>query len=454
MLDEPSIGLHPEDQKHLMSTLRELRDAGNTVVVVEHDEDTILQADYVVDVGPRGGSLGGNIVHSGSLEQLLTSSTSLTAAALRERAERTESDLKKTLRTTKSSPKKDLLTIRGARANNLQDIDFEIPLGKLSVVVGVSGAGKSSLIHSTLVPAVLEEFEGEKERAEYYPKTWDSIENLGDLERMIEIDQTPVGKTSTSTPASYLGIFNDIRKIYALLPDAKAQGWTASHFSFNTGKGRCQACQGRGYITVPMNFLPDAHTPCDTCDSLRYNEETLDVLYQGFSIGALLQKTFREAREILSNHKKISRALDYVLELGLGYLTLGQPTHTLSGGEAQRLKIARELGLREAKNTLYILDEPTTGLHMVDVDKLRGVLDKLVSMGNTVVVIEHNLDIIRAADNLIELGPGPGEKGGRILFTGSPLELHRSKKKTPTKPHLISTSLPQDFSGRMQLAVA
>lgn len=454
VLDEPSIGLHPEDQKHLMRTLRELRDAGNTVVVVEHDEDTILQADYIVDVGPRGGSLGGNIVHSGSLETLLSSEDSLTAAALRDRADRTTENLKNELRSTKASQKKDVLRVQGAHANNLQNINFEIPLGKLSVVIGVSGAGKSSLVHSTLVPAVLEEFEGEKERAEYYPKTWKSIQNLGDLERMIEIDQTPVGKTSTSTPASYLGIFNDIRKIYALLPEAKAQGWTASHFSFNTGKGRCQACGGRGYLTVPMNFMPDAHTPCDTCDSLRYNEETLDVLYQGISIGTLLQKTFREAREILSNHKKISRSLDYVLELGLGYLTLGQPTHTLSGGEAQRLKIARELGLREARNTLYILDEPTTGLHMVDVDKLRVVLDKLVSMGNTVVVIEHNLDIIRSADHLIEVGPGPGEKGGQILFTGSPLALHRSKKKTPTKPHLVSTSLPQEFDGRSQLAVA
>jgi excinuclease ABC subunit A len=253
----------------------------------------------------------------------------------------------------------------------------------------------------------------------------------------VEIDQTPVGKTSTSSPASYLGIFDDIRKLFAMIPEAKARGWAASHFSFNTGKGRCETCGGKGFLKIPMSFLPDATTDCDDCNGMRYNEETLSLLYQGVSIGELLQKTMSEAREILANHKQVRRTLDYVHELGLGYLTLGQPTHTLSGGEAQRLKIATELGSREAVNTLYILDEPTIGLHMVDVDRLTTVLRKLVEKGNTVLVIEHNLDLIAQADHLLELGPGPGEAGGQILFSGIPDDLVISPQDTPTKRSFV-----------------
>ncbi len=431
ILDEPSIGLHPRDHSQLIETLHGLRDAGNTVVVVEHDEDTIREADHVIDIGPRGGAQGGTLVYEGPIDGLEDCPQSLTGQALRERSQGTAISFSKRV-----PKKKDMMILKGARANNLKEVTASIPKNALTVIAGVSGAGKSSLLHSTLVPAIVEAFEGEAERKKFYPRTWDSLDGIDGLESFTEIDQSPVSRTPTSTPASYLGIFDQIRKVYALLPEAKAQGWTASHFSFNTGKGKCSECGGRGYITIPMSFLPDATTNCEVCRGKRYNEQTLDVLYQGFSIGDLLQKTFTEARSILSNHSKICRTLDYVLELGLGYLTLGQPTHTLSGGEAQRIKIARELGRRDASNTLYVLDEPTIGLHMVDVEKLLSVLRKLVEKGNTVVVIEHNMDIIRAADYLLEMGPDAGDKGGRILYSGPPKGLSKGSKKTPTKQFL------------------
>ncbi|MCB0323595.1 MAG: excinuclease ABC subunit UvrA [Bdellovibrionales bacterium] len=444
VLDEPSIGLHPQDQTQLMTTLTALRDAGNTVVVVEHDEDTIRQADYIIDVGPRGGAQGGEIVVAGALAAVEQHPRSLTGLALRERSAASAQPL------GDAAPKDptEYIILRGAETNNLASVTARFPRNRLSVVVGVSGSGKSSLVHGTLVPAVVEEFEGAREREKYYQRTWESIEQLDTLERLIEIDQTPVGRTSSSIPASYIGIFDEIRKIYAMLPEAKTKGWSASHFSFNSGKGRCEVCEGKGVLKVPMSFLPDATTPCDACRTLRYNEETLAVQYQGLSIGELLQKTFAEARVILSNHRKICRSLDYVLELGLEYLTLGQPTHTLSGGEAQRLKISRELGQREATNTLYILDEPTTGLHMVDVGKLCSVLRKLVAKGNTVVVIEHNLDLIRSADYLLEMGPGPGTAGGKLLFEGTPAALAKYKGHSPTKPFLCSTSTVGPKAGR------
>ncbi len=290
-------------------------------------------------------------------------------------------------------------------------------------------------MHGSLVPAVLDSFAGKKKKkkSELVHQNWVELKNVDKLERLLEIDQSPPGKTSTSCPASFLGVFDDIRKLYALLPEAKARGWTASHFSFNTGKGRCLNCGGRGYLRIPMSFLPEATAECEICNGVRYNEETESLTYQGISIGALLKRTMSEAREILVNHKSIRRTLDYVHELGLGYLTLGQPTHTLSGGETQRLKIARELGLREAVDTLYILDEPTIGLHMADVDKLVGVLFKLRDKGNTLVVIEHNLDVLRAADHLIEIGPGPGAKGGEVIFEGTPDKMAKMRTETPTQ---------------------
>ena len=286
----------------------------------------------------------------------------------------------------------------------------------------------------------MEEFLAAKSRKGKKHRPWKELRGVEHFERLLEIDQTPAGKMATSCPASFLGIFDGMRKLYAQLPDAKARGFDASHFSFNTGKGRCTECSGRGVVRIPMSFLPDATTICEACNGFRYNEETLDIRFQGLSIGEMLQRTMSEAREILANHRLLRRALDYVHELGLGYLTLGQPTHTLSGGETQRLKIARELGLREAEHTLYVLDEPTIGLHMADVDKLLAVLRKLRDKGNTIVIVEHNLDIIRAADYLIEMGPGPGAAGGQLLFEGLPSELMRSKKHTPTKRFLKAAS--------------
>ena len=428
VLDEPSIGLHSQDHAQLMDTLIELRDAGNTVLIVEHDEDTIRAADHVIDVGPYGGRDGGHIVFEGSVAELEQSETSLTGQALRAR---TKAEGK--LPSSGVRKAEGHISLRGATANTLKNVDVKFPINQLTVVCGVSGSGKSSLVHSTLVPAVVESFEGEKERAKFYDRTWKSIDGLESFERLIEIDQSPVGKTSTSAPVSYLKIFDLMRKVYAELPEAKARGWSASHFSFNTGKGRCAECNGRGQIVIPMSFLPDATTRCERCNGLRYDEETLEIEYQGCSLGSLLQKTFAEVHEVFTHHKKIRRALDYVMDLGLGYLSIGQATHTLSGGEAQRLKIARELGLREASNTIYLLDEPTIGLHMIDVERLRNVIQRLIDRGNTVVVIEHNLDMIRSADFLIEMGPGPGEAGGQVLFSGTPAQLLKSRATTPTK---------------------
>ncbi len=437
VLDEPSIGLHPQDQEQLMSTLLALRDAGNTVVVVEHDEDTIRQADLIIDIGPRGGAGGGELVVAGTVAEVEACERSVTGQALRERK---DGEPRKFDEGTVNLPTRwkagDAIELIGASANNLQNVSCRFPLGALTVVVGVSGAGKSSLVHGSLIPAVMEAFEGGAKKKKKKHRPWAELRGVDHFDRLLEIDQTPAGKTATSCPASFLGIFDGLRKLYAQLPDAKARGWDASHFSFNTGKGRCTECGGRGVVKIPMSFLPDATTECEACNGLRYNEETLELRFQGLSIGDILQRTMSEAREVLANHRLIRRALDYVHELGLGYLTLGQPTHTLSGGETQRLKIARELGLREAERTLYVLDEPTIGLHMADVDKLLAVIRKLRDKGNTIVIVEHNLDIIQAADYLLEMGPGPGTAGGQLIFEGLPGELARSKKDTPTKRFL------------------
>lgn len=431
VLDEPTIGLHPKDHEKLMEILFSLRDAGNTVVVVEHDEETICLADNIIDVGPAGGTGGGHIVAQGTPANLLLSEQSQTGRALKERL--TEAHKEK--RTVSKDWK--WLKLEGASANNLKNVDVDFPLGALTVICGVSGAGKSSLIHGSLVPAIFEEFEGKKFKK---IRTFSNLLNHESLKRYLEVDQAPVGKTSSSCPASYLGIFDDIRKLYALNPESQARGWTASYFSFNSGKGKCPNCEGKGFLKVPMSFLPDAVSECEACNGLRYSEPTLEILYQGFSIGEVLKKTMSEAREIFANHKLIRRTLDYVNDLGIGYLTLGQPTHTLSGGEIQRLKLAKELGSREAVDTLYILDEPTIGLHMTDVDRLLKVMRQLIEKGNSVIVIEHNLDVIFAADHLIEVGPGPGDEGGRVVFKGTPEELRKKRAATPTRDALLSRS--------------
>jgi len=432
VLDEPTIGLHPKDHEKLMEILTSLRDRGNTIIVVEHDEETICLADHIVDIGPAGGAGGGEIVAIGTPIELLRSERSQTGAALRKR-------LVDGIRPSKPAMKHEkFLRIEGARANNLKEVTAEFPLGALTVVCGVSGAGKSSLIHSSLVPAIFDEFEENQKKKTKVEKTYTKLSNHEQLKRYLEVDQSPVGKTSTSCPASYLGIFDDVRKLFAMIPEAQARGFNPSYFSFNSGKGRCSNCEGKGYLKVPMNFLPDALSECEVCDGLRYDTAALEIRFQGLSIGEILKKTMAEAREIFTNHASIRRTLNYVTDLGIGYLTLGQPTSTLSGGEIQRLKLAKELGAREAVDTLYILDEPTIGLHMTDIDRLLGVLHKLIERGNTVIVIEHNLDVISAADYLIEMGPGPGDAGGRIIFSGAPAALQRSKTASPTRDALNS----------------
>lgn len=429
VLDEPSIGLHPSDHEQLMDTLRSMRDQGNTVIVVEHDEDTILDADYVIDIGPMGGSEGGNLVYSGDVSGLLECTNSLTASALRERKSRN-------IKIKNSNKNFDYIELNGLTKNNLKNISVSIPKGALSVVVGVSGAGKSSLVHGSLYPSLLETFEGANERKKVSEKHWQSVSGVDDLSRLIEIDQSSIGKTSASTPASFLGVFNLIRDIFAELPEARIRGCTPSYFSYNKGDGRCSSCEGKGYINIPMSFLPDAKTICEECKGLRYTEDARRILLNNLSIADVLQLTISEAYDFFRSFSRVKNCLEYAKNLGIGYIKLGQPSFTLSGGEAQRLKISKELGSKDARNTLYILDEPTIGLHMVDVDKLSSVLHSIVSKGNTTVVIEHNMDLILAADYIIELGPKPGNAGGELLFQGSLNDFIKSRKKTPTLEQL------------------
>lgn len=439
ILDEPTIGLHPQDHQLLLNILTQLRDAGNTIVVVEHDEETIRAADYIIDVGPGGGAQGGEIVCTGTLDNILHCPTSATGAALRFKGTKLSSSV--------DNSTTSFLELSGASAHNLKNIDVRIPLQRLTVVVGVSGSGKSSLVHGSLIPALVAKRNSpvEKQLA-----TWKRISNYQTIKRYIEIDQKPVGKTTSSIPASYVGIFDEIRRVFSLIPEAKARGWGASFFSFNITGGRCENCKGRGMIHTPMTFLPDAISLCEECSGKRYRDITHEVMYQGYSIADILQRTFREALEIFEHHPKIKKGLDFVLQLGLGYLTLGQPTYTLSGGEAQRLKIAKELSSGQALDTLYFLDEPTTGLHMADIEKLFRVLHQLVARGNTVLIIEHNLDFIAQADYLIELGPGAGDKGGQMIFAGTPTALFKSKTETPTKKYLMRYIKESRQSSKLQ----
>ena len=413
VLDEPSIGLHQRDNRKLLSTLARLRDLGNTVVVVEHDEETIRTADYVVDLGLGAGEHGGRVIFQGAPEELLNNGHgSLTGAYLRgERSIPTP--------TSRRIPLKGEIVIRGARANNLKNIDVTIPLGTLTAVTGVSGSGKSTLVNDILYRSLAQVIY----RAAAEPGSHDTIEGVQLIDKVIEIDQSPIGRTPRSNPATYTGMFTFIRELFAMMPDAKARGFKPGRFSFNVKGGRCEACQGDGVIAIEMHFLPDVYVTCEQCKGRRYNRETLEIQYRGKSIAEVLDLTVDQAVPLLENFPPIANKLRTLQDVGLGYIELGQSATTLSGGEAQRVKLSKELSRRSTGRTLYILDEPTTGLHFEDTRKLLDVLNKLVDQGNTVVVIEHNLDVIRSADYLIDLGPEGGEGGGRVIASGTPEEV-------------------------------
>ena len=412
ILDEPSIGLHQRDNDKLLATLKRLRDLGNTLIVVEHDEDTMLAADHIVDIGPGAGRNGGEVVFEGKVEDLLKSEKSITGQYLSGRKCIPVPDVRR-----KGNGKK--LTIKGCTVNNLKHTDFTIPLGTLTCVTGVSGSGKSSFVNEILYKRLAAELNGAKTRAGAH----DSITGLSYLDKVININQSPIGRTPRSNPATYTGVFNDIRDLFAKTADAKARGYGPSRFSFNVKGGRCEACAGDGLIKIEMHFLPDVYVPCDVCKGKRYNKETLEVRYKGKNIYEVLDMTVDEACEFFANVPKIARRLETMREVGLGYVKLGQSSTTLSGGEAQRAKLATELSKRPTGKTIYILDEPTTGLHVADVHRLVDVLQKLVDAGNTVVVIEHNLDVIKTADYILDLGPEGGDGGGRLVIAGTPEEV-------------------------------
>ncbi|MCD9188916.1 MAG: excinuclease ABC subunit UvrA [Pyrinomonadaceae bacterium] len=417
VLDEPSIGLHPRDNQKLIETLHELRDLGNTVLVVEHDEETIEKADYVVDLGPLAGSHGGEIIAEGTPKDIKKSKKSLTGKYL-------SGKLKIEVPEFRRLPNGKRIKVKGAKAHNLKNIDVEFPLGILTVVTGVSGSGKSTLVEDILYPALYKYVY----KSAMTPLAHDSIEGLELVDKIIEIDQSPIGRTPRSNPATYTGLFTPIRELYAMLPESRERGYKTGRFSFNVKGGRCEACEGAGVKTIEMNFLPDVYVLCDVCRGARYNRETLAVKYKGMSIADLLDTTIEDALPLLENIPNIKQKLQTLLDVGLGYIKIGQSSTTLSGGEAQRIKLAKELSKRATGKTIYILDEPTTGLHFADVHKLLDVLQRLVDTGNTVIVIEHNLDVIKSADHIIDLGPEGGEGGGRIVATGTPEEVAKVKK--------------------------
>jgi excinuclease ABC subunit A len=414
VLDEPSIGLHPRDNGRLLDTLSELRDMGNTILVVEHDEETIRRADHIVDLGPGAGHSGGKLVASGSLEEVQGSAHSLTGKYL-------SGELRIDIPKRRRKPNGKALLIRGARQNNLRDVDVEFPLGMFICVTGVSGSGKSSLVDDILFRSLSRKLH----RALTTPGAHTAIEGIDYLDKVIEIDQSPIGRTPRSNPATYTGLFTPIRDLYSLLPDSRLRGYKPGRFSFNVKGGRCETCQGDGLRRIEMNFLPDVYVLCETCLGKRYNRETLAVKYKGHSIADLLEMDISDAFELLKNIPPIAQKLQTLNDVGLGYVQLGQSATTLSGGEAQRVKLAKELSRRATGKTLYILDEPTTGLHFHDVKKLLDILSNLVDRGNTVVVIEHNLDVIKVADWVLDLGPGGGEHGGRIVARGTPEQVSR-----------------------------
>jgi len=412
ILDEPSIGLHSRDNNKLLGNLEKLRDLGNTVLVVEHDENTILSADHVIDMGPGAGANGGKVVFSGSPQQLMHSRNSLTGKYL-------SGYLSIPVPTQRRRPGHRFLNIRGASENNLKNLDVSFPLGLLICVTGVSGSGKSTLIIDTLYRALAQKFYQSKER----PGRFQGFEGMEYIDKVIDIDQSPIGRTPRSNPATYTGVFNFIRELFAFTPEAKVRGYKQGRFSFNVKGGRCEACSGDGIIKIEMHFLPDVYVTCEVCKGKRYNRDTLEIFYKGKNIADILGMTVVQALEFFSNIPRIQGKLQTLYDVGLGYITLGQSATTLSGGEAQRIKLSRELSKRSTGRTLYLLDEPTTGLHFADVQKLLEVLTRLTDMGNTVIIIEHNLEVIKTADHIIDLGPEGGDKGGYLVAAGTPEEI-------------------------------
>ena len=416
ILDEPSIGLHQRDNDRLIRSLKELRDLGNTVIVVEHDRDMMLAADYVVDIGPRAGRKGGEVVFQGTVDEMLRTDT-ITAQYLNGRQ-------KIALPARRRPGNGNSLILHGCRGNNLKNVTVEFPLGKLIVVTGVSGSGKSTLVNETLYPILSKHFY----RSLQSPMPYDSIEGLEHIDKVVNVDQSPIGRTPRSNPATYTGVFSDIRSLFVNLPEAQIRGYKPGRFSFNVKGGRCETCGGNGYKSIEMNFLPDIQVPCEECHGRRYNRETLEVRYKGKSIADVLDMTINQAVEFFENVPGILQKIKTIQDVGLGYIKLGQPSTTLSGGESQRVKLATELSKRDTGKTLYILDEPTTGLHFEDIRILMDVLQRLVDRGNTVIVIEHNLDVIKLADHIIDMGPEGGRGGGTVLSTGTPEQVAKSRK--------------------------
>ena len=412
MLDEPSIGLHQRDNDKLIATMKRLRDLGNTLIVVEHDEDTMRQADYIVDVGPGAGVHGGEIVAAGSVADICRAKRSITGAYLsgRRYVEAPE---------TRRPGNGKLLRVVGARENNLQNITVDFPLGKFICVTGVSGSGKSTLVNEILYKTLAAAMNGARSR----PGACDEVEGMEWVDKVIGIDQSPIGRTPRSNPATYTGVFDLIRDVFAATNDARARGYKANRFSFNVKGGRCEACSGDGIRKIEMHFLSDVYVPCEVCGGKRYNRETLEVRYKGKNIYEVLEMTVDEALEFFAPLPRIAAKLQTLQDVGLGYVKLGQPSTTLSGGEAQRIKLATELSRKATGRTIYVLDEPTTGLHVADVEKLDQVLDRLAEAGNTLVVIEHNLDVIKTADYIIDMGPEGGDRGGTVIAEGTPEEV-------------------------------
>ena len=415
ILDEPSIGLHQRDNERLIASLKELRDLGNTVIVVEHDKDMMMAADYIIDIGPKAGRKGGEVVYQGTPQNMLKGNT-ITANYL-------NGQMKIEVPAHRRAGNGKSIWIRGAKGNNLKDVDVEIPLGKLIVVTGVSGSGKSTLINETLQPILSQHFYRSLKR----PMPYDDVEGIDNVDKVVNVDQSPLGRTPRSNPATYTGVFNDIRNLFVNLPEAMIRGYKPGRFSFNVKGGRCEACSGNGYKTIEMNVLPDVMVPCEVCHGKRYNRETLEVRYKGKSIADVLDMTINQAVEFFENVPNILQKIKTIQDVGLGYIKLGQPSTTLSGGESQRVKLATELSKRDTGKTIYILDEPTTGLHFEDIRILMDVLQKLVDRGNTVLIIEHNLDVIKLADHIIDMGPEGGRNGGLLLSEGTPEEVAKSK---------------------------
>ena len=427
ILDEPSIGLHQRDNERLINSLKQLRDLGNTVIVVEHDKDMMLAADYIVDIGPAAGRKGGTVVFQGTVDEMLRQDT-ITSDYLRKKK---EISVPKQRRSGKKDAdgKTQYITLTGAKGNNLKDVKVKFPLGNLIVVTGVSGSGKSTLVNETLLPVLSQHFYHSIKK----PLEYDKIEGIDYIDKVVSVDQSPIGRTPRSTPATYTGVFSDIRKLFIELPESKIRGYKPGRFSFNVKGGRCEECGGNGYKTIEMNFLPDVYVPCDNCHGKRYNRETLEVRYKGRSIADVLDMTINQAVEFFESIPSIQRKIKTLQKVGLGYVKLGQSSTTLSGGESQRVKLATELAKKDTGKTLYVLDEPTTGLHFEDIRVLMNILQELVDRGNTVIVIEHNLDVIKLADYIIDMGPDGGRNGGTVVAEGTPEKIAKTRKSITAK---------------------